>query len=86
MKGDLVRGKECPQCKRETVVYNGNYFCDDSECGWAMEEFGPEYGIVKAYLIQRLKAAQEKGNTKEQQAMSFYLINGGYVTEGEVVS
>jgi hypothetical protein len=40
---------------------------------------------VKAYLIQRLKAAQEKGDQIGVEAMSFHLINGGYVTEGETL-
>lgn len=81
--GDPVLGKKCPGCRVEAVVYNGNYFC--TYCGWSMHEGGPEHGIVKAYLIQRLKAAQEKNDAEEIAAMSFHLIDGGYVKDGETV-
>ena len=81
--GDLVVGVKCPKCRQESVVYNGNYYCDS--CEWAMEENGPEYGIVKKYLIQRLLAAQKSGNETDVEAMSFHLINGGYIEEGETL-
>lgn len=85
MTGDHVKGVACPKCRRETVVYNGNYYCD--ECSWAMPEAETpsSRAIIKAYLLQRLTAAQEAGNAKEIERMSFYLISGGYVEDEEKV-
>lgn len=82
--GDPVLGKKCPGCRVEAIVYNGNYFC--TYCGWSMHEGGPEHGIVKAYLIQRLIEAQQLGDETVIEIMSLHLINGGYVKDGEVLS
>lgn len=82
-QGDPVRGQHCPDCRLESLVYNGNYFC--THCGWSMHDGGPEHGIVKAYLIQRLVEAQQKGDAETVEIMSYYLIHGGYVKDGETL-
>lgn len=85
MTGDHVRGVACPRCRRKTVVYDGNYYCD--ECSWVMPEAetSSSRAIIKTYLLQRLTAAREAENEEEVQRMSFYLISGGYIKDGEKV-
>ena len=73
---DLVAGQSCPKCGRQSVVYNGNYFCES--CTWVMPEKGKHNGrIIKAYLVQRWNAAKKKG---DQEEMDFI---GTYLTEDE---
>ncbi len=31
-------GCYCPRCHKRSIVYNGNYFCNDEECGWVAKE------------------------------------------------
>lgn len=70
--GDPVVGEPCPRCHKETVVYNGNYWC--ISCTWVMPEKGiANNRIIKAYLSQRHHEAASAGNTEEMAQMAFYL-------------
>jgi hypothetical protein len=76
---DLVRGVTCPRCKRESVVYNGNYFCEHTGCGWAMSERARGRAkvvhdkIVKTYLLQRRAEGEARGDQRTVDRMDFYL-------------
>lgn len=78
--GDPVRRAACPRCTEHSVLYNGTYWC--SACGWVMPDRGArghdqpeEREIIKTYLVQRFLAAKDAGNTKEMDAMAFYLVD-----------
>ena len=81
MLDDLVRGVKCPKCKRETVVYNGNYFCDNEDCDWVMSENARgraralHKNIIRTYLTQRHEEALAAGRTEEAERMNLYLTN-----------
>lgn len=71
--GDHVKGIQCPKCKKETVVYNGNYFC--LYCIWAMpEQETPENNlIIQTYLNQRFEEAEDEGDQETMDRMKFYM-------------
>ena len=69
--GDPVEGQACPRCQRHTVVYNGNYFCTD--CEWVMGEAGRPKRIQRAYLIQKYREAEAKGDKYEMGRLTTYL-------------
>ena len=69
--GDLVVGQTCPRCRRETVVYNGNYFC--TLCDWAMGEAGRPRRIQQAYLVQCYRQAEAVGDEAEMHRFATYL-------------
>jgi len=67
MKGELIQGFSCPKCGKETIVYNGNYFCDrlGEGCTWALDDSKAtwnRYGF-KLYL-QLMKQRGQKPNPK----------------------
>lgn len=78
-KGTIVQGKTCPKCRRNPVVYNGNYFCGGwgDDCDWAMGEQNSEFNrdIVRTYLIQEREEAIAEGNAERVERMEFYLID-----------
>lgn len=54
--GSPVGDELCPECEEYSVVYNGNYFCDDQRfCGWVLPERGDaayEHRLIKTYCKQ----------------------------------
>ena len=70
-----VKDVRCPACSKETVVYNGNYFCE--HCTWAMgERRTPAYNlIIHTYLNQCFEAAEDKNDQKTMDLMKFYMEN-----------
>jgi len=65
LSGELIQGFKCPGCKRESIVYNGNYFCDylGNGCDWALSDapgLWERYGY-KLYL-QLMKQRNKKPN------------------------
>lgn len=71
--GDPVIGQKCPWCRKETVVYNGNYFCINEKCEWSMSDNEQPKRIIVAYLWQRYYEAKDKGDEETMHRMMFYL-------------
>lgn len=77
--GDLVIGAACPKCGQQTVVYNGNYWCEREPCEWAMDGDDPERSavnraIIKRYLLQRWHIARAAGDEREMERLATYLL------------
>lgn len=77
--GDPVRGAACPSCGHETVVYNGNYWCEREACEWAMDGDDPDSSpvdraIIKRYLLQCWAAAKAKGDESTMERMATHLL------------
>lgn len=75
--GDPVQRVCCPGCNgQQSVVYNGNYFCTDEDCGWVMGEDETPYDryIVRQYLQQRRRLSTDP---EERNRMTFYLLRLG---------
>jgi hypothetical protein len=70
--GDPVKGQKCPACKREQVVYNGNYFC--TNCDWAMGEQNRPTRIIRAYLMQRWLLAEKTSDKPEMERLGHHLL------------
>ena len=68
--GDRVLGQACPKCRRESIVYNGNYWC--ILCSWVMDRNVPR--ITNAFLTQCFNEAKEKMDTKTMYTMVFYMM------------
>ena len=76
--GWRVLDQLCPKCRRESVVYNGNYYCErEQECGWVMKEGHTVKRIVVAYLRQCWEAAKEAHDVERMERMEAYLADYG---------
>lgn len=79
--GDLVRDAVCPGCKQHSIVYNGNYWCEnESGCGWVMDAHDDgrkirkrDKAIISEYLNQRYEEAEVKGDQWTMDHMKFYM-------------
>ncbi|MDP9904743.1 hypothetical protein [Arthrobacter bambusae] len=71
LDGNPVRGQSCPRCHRDSIVYNGNYWC--TECPWAMSEQGRPKRIVAAYLAQERDRCLAEGDDNGVRRMETYL-------------
>lgn len=81
--GRTVFGQQCPRCHRYSVVYNGNYFCEDDEkCGWVMGSRNQPRRIIVAFLQQEYERARQNGNGKEMESMKRYLKEMGEEPHG----
>jgi uncharacterized protein CbrC (UPF0167 family) len=69
--GDPVRGQACPCCRRRSVVYDGNYYCES--CPWTMGDDERPKRIIKAYLIQRWLRASAADDPDEMARIGIFL-------------
>lgn len=58
----VINGAKCPDCKQPSVVYNGNYYCDNPFCDWAMDQNDPENRPEADREILRLAGVDGWGN------------------------
>lgn len=77
-EGDPVQGQQCPRCRRQSVVYNGNYWC--TRCSWVMGPQGQPRRIIAAYLVQRRDEELAAGNTEGVKVLEGYLRDYDGVT------
>lgn len=63
----LVTKALCPWCGEREIVYNGNYWCQEQECGWVMDTLThatlrapADQRIIDLYLIQRQHAQHRR--------------------------
>jgi len=72
MSDQIIEGFRCPDCQEESLTYNGNYFCTNNSCRWAM----PDHKLPTIWEMELMIAYMESEkirNPKLTERMDFYL-------------